>query len=184
MSSSIADIIKNRRTIHQFKANETPPVELIQQAIEHGIWAPNHHITQPWHFHLIGPETREQICQLNAALVGEKKGEKAAEIKLRRWREIPGWLLMSCDISGDEIRDREDYAACCCVAQNLSLYLWEKGVGMKWTTGGVTKNRHFYDLFDLNPGQRQLVGLFWYGYPEEIPEGTRLPLSEILDILP
>lgn len=184
MPSSIADIIKNRRTIHQFKSIETPPLELIKQAIEHAIWAPNHHLTQPWHFHLIGAETKERICQLNATLVAEKKGEKAAEIKLRRWREIPGWLLLSCDISRDEIRDQEDYAACCCVAQNLSLYLWDKGVGMKWTTGAVTKNGRFYEMFGLDPEQSQVVGLFWYGYPEEIPQGTRLPLGEILDILP
>jgi nitroreductase len=184
MTGSIAETIKSRRTIHQFKIGETPAVELIQQALEHAIWAPNHHLSQPWHFQLLGPETVEQICQLNADLVREKQGEKAAEIKIRRWREIPGWLILNCDISGDEIREHEDFAACCCVAQNLSLYLWEKGVGMKWTTGSVTRDKRFYELLGLDPRQRKVLGLFWYGYPQEVPQATRLPISESLDILP
>ena len=184
MPPSIADTIKSRRTIHQFKVGETPPVELIKLAIEHAIWAPNHYLTQPWHFHMIGPETAEQICQLNADLVREKKGEKAAGIKLRRWREIPGWLLLSCDISDDEIRMQEDFAACCCVAQNLSLYLWDKGVGMKWTTGAVTRDARFYDIIQLDGQRQRIVGLFWYGYAEEVPQAARLPSSEFITFLP
>jgi nitroreductase len=184
VSSSIADSIKNRRTIHQFKADEIPSIDLIGQAIEYAIWAPNHHLTQPWHFHMIGPETVEQICLLNAGLVREKKGEKAAEIKLRRWREVPGWLLLSCDISEDEFRSKEDYAACCCVAQNLALYLWEKGVGMKWTTGTVTREKRFFDLVQIDSQAQSIVGLFWYGYAAEIPKGARQPANNSVNILP
>ena len=184
MSSSIADTIKNRRTIHQFRTDKSPPVELIERSIEHAIWAPNHRLTQPWHFHIIGTETAEQICQLNTEIVSKKKGKKAAEIKLRRWREIPGWLLLSCEISDDEIRRQEDYAACCCAAQNLSLILWENGVGMKWNTGAVTRDQRFFDIVQIDRHQHSIIGLFWYGYPEEIPQATRLPLSKFLNILP
>ena len=105
---------------------------------------PNHHLSQPWRFHLLGPETAELICLLNAEIVEAKKGEKAAEIKLRRWRENPGWLLMSRQRAEDELRDLEDYAACCCAAQNLSLLLWEQSIGMKWTTGAVTRDERFF----------------------------------------
>jgi nitroreductase len=184
MATSIADVIKNRRTIHQFKANETPPLSLIKEAIEHAVWAPNHHLSQPWHFHLLGSECIEQICQLNTTLIREQKGEKVADIKLKRWREVPGWLVLSCDISEDALRTEEDYAACCCVAQNLSLYLWENGVGMKWTTGTVTRNAHFYELLGLEPGKCKIVGLFWYGYPADIPKAARKPIAECINTLP
>lgn len=184
MPPSIAETIKSRRTIHHFKVGEVPPAELIKLAIEHAIWAPNHHLTQPWHFYLIGPETAELICQLNAELVLEKKGEKAAEIKLRRWREIPGWLLLSCDISEHASTNQEDYAACCCVAQNLSLYLWEQGVGMKWTTGAVTREPRFHNIVQLDGQRQSIVGLFWYGYPAEIPQASRLAAGDKLTILP
>jgi len=184
MAFSIADTIKDRRTIHRFKSREKPSMEMIQMALEHATWAPNHQMTQPWHFYLIGSETAERICQLNAELVRVKQGDKVAGMKLRRWREIPGWLLLSCDKGGDDCRNEEDYAACCCAAQNLSLYLWEKGVGMKWTTGTVTRDQRIYDIMRIDRERQKIVGLFWYGYPEDIPQKTRRPLDESLIILP
>ncbi len=184
MSSSLAHTIKSRRTIHRFKTGEIPSVELIKLAIEHAIWAPNHHLSQPWQFYLLGPRTAELVCQLNAELVREKMGEKAAGIKLKRWREIPGWLVLCCDIAEDDIRKQEDYAACCCVAQNLSLYLWEEGVGMKWTTGTVTRDQRFYDIIGIDVQRQSIVGLFWYGFPAQIPQAERKPSADRLVILP
>ncbi len=184
MPYSIENTIKSRRTIHRFKTDETPSMEMIELALEHAIWAPNHQLTQPWHFYLIGPETAERICQLNAELVRIKKGDKAAGIKLRRWREVPGWLVLGCDIAEDERQRLEDYAACCCVAQNLSLYLWEKGVGMKWTTGTVTRDQRFCEIIRLDRERQSIVGLFWYGYPADIPQAVRRPLCENTVILP
>jgi nitroreductase len=184
MPGSLVETIKNRRTIHQFKVDELPPVEIIREAIEQAVWAPNHHLTQPWLFHLIGPQTAESICQLNSALVKDKKGEKAAEIKLRRWREVPGWLVLSCRKAADELTRKEDYAACCCVAHNLSLILWEKGLGMKWTTGAVTREPGFFDIIGLDSQQHSIIGLFWYGYPADIPKATRLAVSESIAVLP
>ncbi len=184
MSLTISDTIKSRRTIHQFRADNVPSADEIRLAIEQAVWAPNHHLTQPWRFHLLGPETKESICHLNAELVREKKGEKAAEIKLRRWSEMPGWLLLSCENSEDELRQKEDYAACCCVAHNLSLILWENNVGMKWTTGAVTRDQRFFDIVQLDSRRHFVVGLFWYGYPADIPQATRKPVNEFLEILP
>ena len=184
MPASVANTIIGRRTIHQFRARELPPAGILEKALDAAVWAPNHHLSQPWRFHLLGPETVEKICLLNAELVRETKGEKAAEIKLRRWREIPGWLLLSRELSEDALRDREDYAACCCVAHNLSLLLWEDGIGMKWTTGGVTRDRRFFDMLNLDFRRDSVVGLFWYGYPAEIPQATRRPASELLKTLP
>ncbi|NKB37398.1 MAG: nitroreductase [Gammaproteobacteria bacterium] len=184
MTVSIENTIKSRRTIHQFKHTEIPPLELLERAIDSCIWAPNHHLTQPWRFHLIGPQTAELICLLNAELVQSKKGEKAAEIKLRRWREIPGWLLMSRERVDDNLRDQEDYAACCCAAQNLSLLLWEQSIGMKWTTGEITRNGRFFDIVGLNFATESVVGLFWYGYPADIPQATRIAASKHIKSLP
>ena len=184
MCPALTQTIRDRRTIHQFRTGEVPPESVIEQAIEQAVWAPNHHLSQPWHFHLIGSESAAKICHLNADIVRASKGEKVAEIKLRRWSEIPGWMLMSCEKSDDPLRSQEDYAACCCVAQNLALILWEKGVGMKWTTGKVTREERFYEIIGLDSQSRSVVGLFWFGYPAEIPQATRSPLETFLSKLP
>jgi nitroreductase len=184
MCPALTQTIRDRRTIHHFKIGEVPPTSMIEEAIEQAVWAPNHRLSQPWHFQLIGSESSAQICHLNADIVRADKGEEMAEIKLRRWSEIPGWLSMSFDKSEDPLRSQEDYAACCCVAQNLALILWEQGVGMKWTTGKVTRDEGFYEIIGLNSQSSSVVGLFWFGYPVEIPEATRPPLATFLSRLP
>jgi len=182
--SSIAEIIRKRRTIHQFRPQQRPPQEEIMAAIEHAIWAPNHYKTEPWKFYLIGDDTKEKICQLNAELVRNKHSDKAADIKLKRWREIPGWLLLSCNKSDDETRAREDFASCCCVAQNLMLYLWSIDIGVKWTTGEVTREQKFFEIMDIDNSRESVVGLFWYGYADEIPQMSRPSLEQIVIELP
>ena len=182
--TNIESVIRGRRTIHNFRPGKKPDIELIKSAIEVARWAPNHHLTEPWHFYLLGPETAEAICQLISEITREKNGKEAAEKKLRRWRSMPGWLLVSCDLSSDSIISQEDYAACCCAIQNLSLYLWNKGIGVKWTTGDIVRNPHFYDLLQIDATRESVVGLLWYGYPEKIPSMNRSPAKGICVELP
>jgi len=184
MPPSLSEIIRNRRTIHQFIQDRVPPSEDILVAIEHATWAPNHRLTEPWKFYLIGEGTREKICRLNAELTREKRGDQAAGIKLKRWQEIPGWMVLTCNESGDELRAVEDYAACCCAAQNFMLVLWSKGIGSKWTTGAITRDQEFYRIMTIDPEQEKVVGLFWYGYPGDVPQVVRKPLQEVCTELP
>ena len=181
---TVAQLLRGRRTIHDFAAEPEVPHETVLRALDLARWAPNHNATEPWHFYLLGPETAEAICRLNAELVTAKRGDAAGAEKLARWRAIPGWLLLTCDRSEDPVREREDYAACCCAAHNLQLYLWSEGVGVKWTTGAVTRDPRFFDLVWVDPVVESVVGLFWYGYPCEVPRPGRKPVSEFLVSLP
>ena len=181
--SDAAALIRSRRTIHTF-TEERPPDDLIRRALDLARWAPNHRLTEPWRFYLLGPETAAAVARLNADLVTARRGQAAGERKLKRWRSMPGWLVVTCRRSDDVLREREDYAACCCAVQNLSLYLWSQGVGVKWGTGRVTRHPALFDLLDLDPGAEMIVGLLWYGYPAEIPRMQRKPLDEILHTRP
>jgi nitroreductase len=176
-------LLRSRRTIHDFRP-DPPPRELLMRALELARWAPNHYLTQPWHFYLLGPETRQQISELNAHLVAVSKGAEAGQAKLKRWLAIPGWLVVTCERNEDPVREREDYAACCCAIHNLSLYLWSADIGVKWTTGAVTRDPAFYDLVWVDPSRERVVGIIWYGYPAEIPQTDRRPLEQVLVELP
>lgn len=180
---AIAELLRGRRTIHSFTA-EVPPVELIQEAIGLARWAPNHHHTEPWHFYLLGPEAISTIVNLNARLVAEQKGAEAGEAKRQRWSTVPGWLVVTCDRSDDPVRQEEDYAACCCAMQNFSLALWAHGIGVKWTTGAVTRHHELFELLGANPDEERSVGIFWYGYPVETPSQKRMSVEEILRKIP
>lgn len=175
----IARVLRERRTVHDFTAAQ-PPIEVMTQAIDLARWAPNHLRTEPWHFYLLDRATGNRIADLNATLVAASKGDKAAAVKHKRWAEMPGWLVVTCAAADDPVRSREDYAACCCAIHNISIFLWDNGIGVKWTTGEVTRDRRFFDIVGIDFAAEYVVGLFWYGYPAAIPTQHRKPVGDIL----
>jgi len=178
-----AALLKGRRTINRFKRGR-PPRSVMIEALELARWAPNHHLTEPWHFYLLGEQTRSAVIDLNTELVRAAKGGEAAQAKHRRWSGVPGFLAVSCDHGSDEIQAWEDYAACACAIHNLSLYLWSQGIGVKWTTGAVIRDERFYDLLWIDPDIETVIGLIWYGYPDENPQAQRRSLDCSLVELP
>lgn len=181
---NITDIIKSRRTIHNFETDKKPDISIIKDAIESARWAPNHHLTEPWHFYLPGKETVVDICELNREMLTVTKGIEAAEKKVKRWLSIPGWIIVTCKKSDDELRFHEDYAACSCMIQNLMLILWQQGIGSKWSTGPITRDERFYDVVWVNKDLEKIIGIIWYGYPMDIPQTTRKSLDQFLTKLP
>lgn len=175
---AFGDIIKSRRTINFFKSRPVPE-ELLLKAIKVARWAPNHKKTEPWHFHLLGGSARERVIELITEIKSEGKQEKQAAVR-KRLDGIPGWLVLSSAVSSDPVQQMEDYAACSCAAQNMMLYLWKAGVGVKWTTGKVIRDERFFRILGIDPSTRHIVGLFWYGYPEAVPGQSRRKASEIM----
>ena len=182
-SQIAADLIRTRRTVHNFKP-EVPPRETILRALDLARWAPNHKLTEPWRFYLLGDETADAMIRLNAEIVTEKRGPGAGQAKLERWRTMPAWLVVTSRVCEDAFRTKEDYAACCCAIQNIMLYLWSEGIGMKWGTGGVTRSERFFELLGIDPAEEVVVGLFPYGYPAEVPSVQRKPVDGLLVELP
>ena len=113
-----------------------------------------------------------------------KKDAKAADFKAQSWSQKPGWLVVTCKASDDELLQREDLAACAAAIQNFMLYLWKAGVGAKWTTGDITRDARFNDIVGIDAGDETVVGLIWYGYPKLTPAQQRKGLDEVLTELP
>ncbi len=181
--AAVADVLRHRRTVGAFEP-DLPSAAIVDAALELATWAPNHRKTEPWRFLKLGPEMAAAVVELNARLIEEKKGPEAAESKRKQWSRVPGWLVVTCPLSTDSMLQEEDYAACCCAIQNLSLALWSTGVGTKWSTGDVTRHPEFFQLLDLDATKVRVVGLIWYGYPQANPQQTRTPVSEFVRTLP
>jgi len=176
----IAERIRSRRTTKLFLKQKVGK-RIIREAIEVARWAPNHHLTEPWRFYLLGPEKIAAAAILIGEIIRETKGdEKLAQFKEKSALEMPGWLLVTCRRSDDALTEREDYAAVCCAIQNMTLYLSEADIACKWTTGLVTRDPRFFDLLNIDREKEFVVGLFWYGYPKILPEQSRRDVSEIL----
>lgn len=175
----IAERIRGRRTTKLF-LKQAVSRRLIRDAIELARWAPNHHLTEPWHFYVFGAETIRKSIDLLRTIVTEAKDADIAEFKAQSAATIPGWLLVTCKKSEDQLRQQEDYASCCCAIQNLTLYLSEADVAAKWTTGLITRDQRFFDLLGIDPGNEFIVGLIWYGYPKTLPTQSRKDVAQIL----
>jgi nitroreductase len=179
----LAERIRARRSTNLFLKQKVSK-KLIRDAVELARWAPNHHLTEPWRFYVLGAQAIDAGIELIRDNAERKKDAAYGDFKAESARAIPGWLVVTCKKSDDEILQREDYAACCCAIQNLMLYLSEAGVATKWTTGEITRNARFHRILGSDPDANFIVALIWYGYPKALPTQSRQPIENILTELP
>ena len=172
------EVLKGRRTVNLYLHTEIPR-QLVLDAIEAATWAPNHHVTEPWRFHLMGPETVGRTVDLVREIVTEAKGPELGEHKAKSWAEKPGWITITCRRADDELTAQEDYAACSAAVQNFMLYLWKAGVGSKWTTGAITRDPRFLDILGIDADTEYVVGMLWFGYPKVTPQQSRQPVGDV-----
>jgi len=90
--------IRTRRT-HKAYGPEPVPREQLDELLELARWAPNHDLTNPWRFRVVGPEA--------LARLKDAAGPESAP-KLDR---APTLVVASVKQSGDPVRDEEDVAA-------------------------------------------------------------------------
>lgn len=178
-AEDFASVLRERRSIDLF-SSDTVHVDTLLAAIEVARWAPNHRLTEPWRFYVLGQAARRAVIDLAAELEIAAKGERAGSVRRARLEGVPGMFVLTSLRSDDTLVERENYAACCCAAQNLMLYLWRQGIGVKWTTGGITRQQRFYDLLGIGASEESVVGFFWYGVPKVIPTQKRRPVEEIV----
>jgi nitroreductase len=181
------EIIKSRRTIFQFKPGPVPK-DILEKVLSFGVWAPNHLLTEPWKFTVIGEQTKLTLAKRYREIQMEKAAphiddeirEKIGEAGFKKFMSKPTIIAVSCIQEGDEQRRREDYAATCCAMQNIQLAAWEEGVGMQWSTNPLTMEGNTYRLLGLDSNREYIIGFAYMGYPAEIPTPKRKPASEVI----
>ncbi len=187
----VIEAIRTRRTIAKFRPEPVPSGDL-NRLLALGIWAPNHHLTEPWRFIVIGPRTQQRMAERYAAWRMDKappedtaRRARIREESTRKFMANPTVVAVAVALEGDEQRRREDYAATCCAIHNVQLAAWAEGVGMKWSTSGVIRDPHAYELLGLDPARCELIALLYVGYPAEIPTRERkLPLELVIRATP
>lgn len=188
---NVNEAIRSRRSIAKFLDKPVPPAAL-ERILTAGIWAPNHHLTEPWRFIILGPRTRRGLAGRYAELRMEKAPPEATERRARireeserKFMAIPTMVAVATLQEGDDQRRREDYAAVCCAIQNVQLAAWAEGVGVKWSTGPIIRDPLAYDLLDVAPIRYEIVALLYMGYPAEIPVRERKrPLDDVIRTTP
>ena len=175
----VAGILRNRRTVALFE-DKLVARQHIEDAVALARWAPNHHLTEPWHFYLLGDKARDVTLELVESIVSVRANPDIGARKRAKWEKVPGWVVVTCKRKDDALMEREDYAACCCAIHSFSLYLWRVGIGMKWSTGSIIRDERYYSSLGIDQSKEFIVGLLSYGYPKLIPVQKRKPADQII----
>jgi nitroreductase len=189
-ASSIQEIIRSRRTVHEY-ADGALPEGALSRAVEAALSAPNHRLTEPWRFIVAGPVTRQALLAIGMDVAtegGRKPLTSGFEGRLKRTVINPAQLLIVSQVLHEDPAVRqEDYAAVACAIQNLTLSLWAEGIGSKWSTERLMSHPRVYAALDIEPAREAIVAVLWIGYAarEDAPKARRRKaLEQVLRQLP
>ena len=165
----LADLLSLRRSVKQYRAGGSVPEATLARAFAAAVLAPNHFLTQPWRFYLLGPTTRGKVLALN-----EKKADE--------FGQVPGWLVATIATEYDDHglistkKGLEDHAATACALQNFMLSLAAEGYGSKWMTGalGMAPDA-ILAAIGADPVAERFMGVIWHGAPEQPLGGAAAP---------
>ncbi len=159
--------IRTRRTHKAFQLQPVP-LELLAEVLELARWAPNHHLTNPWRFRVIGPQA--------LARLKEAAGPEAAA-KLDR---APTLVVATSLRSADEVQDQEDLCATACAVYAVLLAAHGRGLAGYWRTPAVLRTREGLAALEI-PTSERFVALIHLGWPrQDKSPPERLPPDQVM----
>lgn len=174
--------IQNRRSIKRFTDRPVSRDE-IDTLLAAAVLAPNHRLTLPWRFYVLGPDARYAY----GLALGDRKARKLTDpnaiAALREkiaaeHRALPSMIAVAVVNHDDpEIRE-EDYAAVMMAIQNLALAAVELGLGTHIKTGAVMDTPAAREAVGV-PEDQRIVATISLGEPAELPPSKpRRPAGE------
>jgi nitroreductase len=162
--------IRSRRTHKRF-GDEPVPREVVAELLDLARWAPNHHLTEPWRFRVLGPES---LARLAAA---GKPGE------LEKLSRAPTLVVASAKLTGDEHQNHEDVLATGCAVYIVLLAAHARGLASYWRTPRVLQSRAGQAAVGMDAHEK-FVALIHLGPPVGEPAARpRAPASTYVAFL-
>lgn len=143
--------IRTRRT-HKAYRPEPLQRDALDDLFELANFAPNHHLTQPWRFRVVGPRALER---LKAAA-----GPEAA----RKLDRAPTLVACSALLSAEARAGEEDLLASACAAYIVLLGAHGRGLAGYWRTPAVLWTVAGRVALGI-PAEERVIGLLYLGRP-------------------
>ena len=168
----VSDAIPSRRSIKRFTDRPVTREEM-ETMLTAAVAAPNHRLSQPWRFYVLGPESRHAY----GVVLGGRKAKKIEDPDAARamrenvaveHRALPAMLAVAMvNSENPEIRE-EDYAAVMMAVQNLCLAAVELGLGTHVKTGAVMNDPDARAAAGVKDTER-IVAVVNIGEPADVP---------------
>src|SRR5262245_57179745 len=167
---NVSDAIAQRRSIKKFQEHPVTREE-IESLLDAAVLAPNHRLTQPWRFYVLGPEARYAY----GLALGERKARKLENAEAGRTlrdsvasehRALPAMLVVAVVQTDNAEQREEDYAAALMGVQNIALAAVESGLGTHIKTGAVMSDPAARAAAGVKDNER-IVAVVNIGQPSE-----------------
>jgi nitroreductase len=169
----LEDAIRSRRT-HKAYGPEPVERETLDELFELARWAPNHHLTNPWRFRVVGPDALARLKESADAL------DPGSGAKLDR---APTLVAVSVTQAGDPVADEEDALAGAVAAYIVLLAAHGRGLAGYWRTPAALRSPEGRAALDIGEGER-VLGLLHLGRPRQEPRTPeRSPVSAVVRYL-
>jgi nitroreductase len=160
----VEQAIRTRRT-HKAYGPEPVDRDTLLELFELARWAPNHHLTNPWRFRVLGPAALERL--------------KAADTpeSARKLDRAPTLVVVS---SAGDVEDRDATAA---AAYIVLLAAHARGLASYWRTPAVLGTPEGRAAVGV-PDDEQVLGLLHLGAPRQeqrVPD--RAPVEDVAHFL-
>jgi nitroreductase len=163
--------IRTRRT-HKAYGAEAVDRTTLEELLDLARWAPNHHLTNPWRFRVLGPQALERL---------KTAGGPEAATKLDR---APTLIAVSyVRTPGDPVADEEDLLAAGCAAYIVLLAAHGRGLAAYWRTPAVLREPAGRAALGI-PETEHAIGLLHLGsarQEQRVPE--RAPAQDVISFL-
>jgi nitroreductase len=166
----VLDAIRGRRT-HKAFAPESVPREALEELFDAARFAPNHHLTQPWRFRVLGPGSLARLK------------EAAGPVEAPKLDRAPTLVVASVRLTGAQQQDEEDVCAAAAAIYAVLLAAHARGLASYWRTPAVLRTREGREAVGVPDGER-VLGLVHLGRPAtQPPAKEREPVAGFLTFL-
>ena len=172
----LTDAIQQRRSVKRYTERTITRAD-IEPLLAAAALAPNHRLTHPWRFYVLGPDARHAY----GLALGDRKARKMEDAEKARatrdtvaaeHRALPAMIVVAVvEQESAEIRE-EDYAAVMMGVQNMALAAVELGLGTAIKTGAVMADPAARAAVGL-PDDQRIVAIVNLGEPAEVPPAKR-----------
>ena len=162
--------IRTRRT-HKAFGRDSVDRATLDELLELARWAPNHELTNPWRFRVVGAEALARL-KLAAGAEGAAKLDRA-----------PTLVVASAVLAGEPVQDEEDLHAVACATYIVLLGAHARGLAGYWRTPEVLRREEGRAAVGVPAGER-VLGLIHLGQPRQQREAPeRAPASDYVTYL-
>jgi nitroreductase len=162
--------IRSRRTHKAFGPEPVPRAQL-EELLELASWAPNHHLTVPWRFRVVGPGSLARLKQAAGP-------EGAAKLD-----RCPTLIVVSAMLDDDPVQREEDLHSTAVASYIVLLAAHARGLAGYWRSPALLREESGRGAVGL-PESERFVGLLHLGQPRQerpVPERPATETTVFLD---